>query len=58
MKKNVFTDFYIFAVLGVFSAERAPKMLKNEPLDVEKLDDTAENEPLQVPKIGKIGCHS
>ena len=37
----------------MFSSERAPKMLKNEPLDVQKLADTAENEPLQVPEIWK-----
>ena len=28
-------------------------MLKNEVLDVQKLADTAENEPLQVPEIWK-----
>ena len=28
-------------------------MLKNEVLDVQKLVDTAENEPLQVPEIWK-----
>ena len=28
-------------------------MLKNEVLDVQKLDDTAENEPLQISKIRK-----
>ena len=38
----------IFAVLGVFSTERAPKMLKNEVLDVQKFDGTAEKEPSQV----------
>ena len=45
-----FTDFYD-SVLGMFSSERALKMLKNDPLDVKKLDDTAENEPLQISKI-------
>ena len=28
-------------------------MLQNEPLDVKKLVDTAENEPLQIPKRGQ-----
>ena len=46
-------SFLYFAVLEMFSSERAPKMLKNEVLDVQKLADTAENEPLQVPEIWK-----
>ena len=29
-------------------------MLSNELLDVQKLDDTAENEPLEVPKIRSL----
>jgi len=46
LKKIEFLQiFYSFAVLGLFSSERALKMLKNEPLDVEKFHDTAENEP-------------
>ena len=45
--------FLYYAVLEMFSSERAPKMLKNEVLDVQKLADTAENEPLQVPEIWK-----
>ena len=44
----------IFAVLELFSSGRAKKMLKKESLDVKKLDDTAENEPLQTSKIRKI----
>ena len=52
-KNAVFVFFLYFAVLEMFSSERAPKMLKNEVLDVQKLADTAENEPLQVPEIWK-----
>jgi hypothetical protein len=29
-------------------------MLKNEPLDVKKFDDAAENEPSQINKFGKL----
>ena len=36
------------SVLGVFSLDRARKMLKNLVLDVEKLRGTAGNEPLQI----------
>ena len=49
-----FRAFLIFVVLGVFPSERAQKKLQNELLDVKKLDDTAENEPLQTSKIRKI----
>ena len=45
--------FCIFAVLEMFASERGQKMLKNEVLDVQKLVDTAENEPLQLPEIWK-----
>jgi hypothetical protein len=36
------------AVAGSFSSERAQKMQENEGLDVEKFDDTAENEAFEV----------
>jgi hypothetical protein len=46
-----FTDFYDCAVSEMFSSERALKMLQNDSLDVKKLDDTDENEPLPISKI-------
>ena len=39
------------AVSEVCLSERASKMLQNELLDVQKLDELAENEPLQTSKI-------
>jgi hypothetical protein len=35
-----------FAVLKPFSGEKVQKMLENTKLDVQKLDDTAENDHL------------
>ena len=48
-KIQFFRSFLVRAVAGSFSSERAQKMLKNEVLDVEKFDDTAENEAFEVP---------
>jgi len=49
VKIQFFRSFLVRAVAGSFSSERAQKMLKNEVLDVEKFDDTAENEAFEVP---------
>ena len=46
MKFNNF--FSVSAVSGLFSSERAQKMLQNEPLEAKKLVDTAENEAFEV----------
>ena len=42
--------FWLSAVLGLCGSERAQKKLQNEPLDVQKLDDTAENGPSESSK--------
>ena len=42
---NIFSHL---AILGLRSLEREQNILKIELLDVQKLDDTAENEPLQI----------
>ena len=47
-KTRFFRSFLVRVVAGSFSSERAQKMLKNEVLDVEKFDDTAENEAFEV----------
>ena len=54
-KRNTTRNFSVFSSsAGVFSSERAQKMLQNEVLDVRKLADTAENEFSQISKIWKI----
>ena len=40
--------------MEVFPSERGQKMLKFGVLDALKFDDTAENEPKQVPKSEKF----
>ena len=54
-----FRDFWlkISAVLGLCGSERAQKKLQNEPLDVQKLDDTAENGPSESSKSCLILVH-
>ena len=42
--------FWLSAVLGLCGSERAQKKLQNEPLDVQKLDDAAENGPSESSK--------
>ena len=67
--KRKFQKFRVFfsnsAVSGACLSERAQKMLQNGLLDVQKLAELAENEPLEVPKIWKIikpwiyyACHA
>ncbi len=43
--------FNAFAVSGSLSADRSSKMLQNEVLHAKKIDDTAENEAFEVPKM-------
>ena len=49
--------FWLSAVLGLCGSERAQKKLQNEPLDVQKLDDTAENGPSESSKSCLILVH-
>lgn len=44
-----------FLGIAAISSYRAQKMLQNDVLDVEKLFDTAENGPLQIPQIRNYG---
>ena len=41
----------------MFLTGRTQKMLKFDVLDALKFDDTAENEPKQVPKSGNFGVY-
>ena len=53
-KSKIYVVFEVSAVLKVFPSERAQKMLKFGVLDALKFDDTAENEPKQIPKSAKF----
>lgn len=44
----------IFSMLGIFPSGGAQKELRNDLLDVQKLEDTAVNESFQPSKIRKI----
>jgi hypothetical protein len=57
-KSQKIVNFRYFAVSELFPSQRAQKMLQNEPLDVKKFDDSAENEAFQISKTVKIaGLH-
>ena len=49
--------FWLSAGLGLCGSERAQKKLQNEPLDVQKLDEAAENGPSESSKNCPVSVH-